>query len=261
LNGLTTTAGRPTTRINFTGTLNTNDAASAPHEVTGVTVIDAAQGSQTIRVRFTNNGVATPSSWLVQALEAAGGPIGRGETRFSTDGTPLAGFNSLIFSLQPAGVAASQVEFFFGDAGSRSGVQSLSTSSSAVQVGSQDGLAVGALVSTTFDERGVLKLTYSNGQTVDSQRLALASFSFLQGLEVVDGGLVRKTDESDRVLGHASDGPFGKVAPGKIELANVDLAREFSDLIISQRGFQASSEVISAANEMIQQLFDIKTQR
>src|SRR5262245_34776352 len=53
LSGLATTPGKATTRVTFSGILNANDAVSAPHNVTGVTVIDAAQGTQTISVRFT----------------------------------------------------------------------------------------------------------------------------------------------------------------------------------------------------------------
>ena len=123
LNGLRTSPGKATSRVTFTGTLNNNDAVTAPHEVANITLIDAAGGSQTIRVRFTNNRSVTPGSWTVEALDAAGASIGSGEIRFSGDGTPQAGFNSFTVSFQPAGVAASQVELFFGDPGSSAGVQ------------------------------------------------------------------------------------------------------------------------------------------
>src|SRR5262245_10288772 len=70
LDGLRTSAGNPTSRINFTGILNNNDAPSAPHTVANVAVIDSAGGSQTISVRFTNNRAVTPGSWNVEALDA-----------------------------------------------------------------------------------------------------------------------------------------------------------------------------------------------
>jgi flagellar hook protein FlgE len=54
---------------------------------------------------------------------------------------------------------------------------------------------------------------------------------------------------------------FGSLRAGSVELSNVDLAREFSELIVVQRGYQASSQVISAANEMIQQLGEIRGRR
>jgi flagellar hook protein FlgE len=261
LNGLRTTAGKATSRINFTGILNTNDAVTAPHDVANVPVTDSAGGSESLRVRFINNRAVEAGRWTVEVFDATGTSLTTGDIRFGGDGRPLAGFNSVTFSFAPGGVAASPVELHFGDPGSSSGVQALSTSASAVQFGSQDGFPVGSLISSTFDEDGVLRITYSNGQTLGFDRLALASFSFLQGLELVEGGLFRSGGETDRVLGHAGEDVFGSIAAGRIELANVDLAREFSNLIISQRGYQASSQVISTANEMIQQLFDIRSNR
>lgn len=56
----------------------------------------------------------------------------------------------------------------------------------------------------------------------------------------------------------AGSGGFGKVQSGSIEISNVDLSREFSDLVIMQRGYQASSQIVSTANEMIQELFAMK---
>ncbi|MNL73307.1 Flagellar hook protein FlgE [compost metagenome] len=60
-------------------------------------------------------------------------------------------------------------------------------------------------------------------------------------------------------VGVAGQGAFGSLASGKIEISNVDLSQEFSDLVIMQRGYQASSQVISTANEMLQQLFSMKS--
>ncbi|MNW04940.1 Flagellar hook protein FlgE [compost metagenome] len=59
-------------------------------------------------------------------------------------------------------------------------------------------------------------------------------------------------------FGRAGEGAFGNVVSGRVEISNVDLSQEFSDLVIMQRGYQASSQVISTANEMLQQLFSMK---
>lgn len=58
--------------------------------------------------------------------------------------------------------------------------------------------------------------------------------------------------------GVAGEGGFASVRAGSLEMSNVDLSREFSDLVIVQRGYQASSQVVSTANEMIQELFGMK---
>ena len=104
-------------------------------------------------------------------------------------------------------------------------------------------------------------MAYSNGQTVKGDRLALAAGPYLQGLQPLEGNLFQPRIDQTRVLGQAGEGVFGKVAPGRVELSNVELSQEFGNLIISQRGYQASSQVISTANEMVQQLFDIKARR
>jgi flagellar hook protein FlgE len=261
INGLRTNPGKATSKAEFVGILNINDQSSAPHTVSNVTVFDSVGVGHVLSVKFTNNNSVTPRSWLVEAKDDKDKVLTSGEIRFNADGTPAAGFNSLAFSLAPEGVAASMVTLFFGDPGATSGARSIAVANSDLQLDKQDGFAVGSLTKTTFDERGVLMLTYSNGQTTKHERLALASFSFLQRLEPREGGLFVSADDSDRLLGSASEGPFGGIAAGRVEISNVDLAQEFSDLIISQRGYQASSQVISSANEMMQQLFDIKARR
>jgi flagellar hook protein FlgE len=62
-------------------------------------------------------------------------------------------------------------------------------------------------------------------------------------------------------VGAASQGSFGAIGSSQIEGSNVDLAGEFSDLIVAQRGYQASSRIVSTANELLQDLFDMKGHR
>lgn len=261
INGLRTISGKPTAKINLIGFLSSSDAASAPHQLTNVGVFDSAGIARNLTIKFTNNGAVTPSSWLVEVRDDKSNILKSGEVRFSADTTPAAGFNSLSFDLAPEGIAASSIELFLGEPGSLSGARSASGGTTDLRLDKQDGFAVGSLTKATFDDRGALSMTYSNGQTNKHERLALASFSSLQGLEPKEGNVfVPHGDQSPR-LGNAGEDAFGKIAVGQVEISNVDLAQEFSDLIISQRGYQSSSQVISAANEMIQQLFDIKARR
>ena len=62
-------------------------------------------------------------------------------------------------------------------------------------------------------------------------------------------------------VGTAHAGIMGRIAAGKVELSNVELTEQFTDLIILQRGYQASSQVTSVANEMIQQLIEMQAKR
>ncbi len=260
--GLRTNPGKATAKLTFAGVLNSGTLASDPYSLANVGVYDVAGTAHGLVVKFTNNGVVTPGSWLVEVSEGTDKVLGSGEIRFSTDnGTPSAGFNSIKVTLAPEGVTANEMELYFGDPGSSSGVRSIAASANDVRLENQDGYGVGSLTKATFDDRGYLTLSYSNGQTTKGERIALASFDYLQGLQPVQGNLFEANADQERSLGNPGEGVFGKVAPGQVELSNVDLSQEFGDLIISQRGYQASSQVISTANEMIQQLFDIKARR
>jgi flagellar hook protein FlgE len=256
--GLRTNAGQATTRVAFNGILDTS-STDTPVVVSAINVFDAAGVGHALSATFTNNRLVTAGSWLVEIKDPAGALVASGDIRFNTDGTPAVGFNSLSVPLN--GDAAASVEFFFGDPGSAAGVRALSASASSVAVGSQDGFGIGSLIDTAFDNTGTLTLTYSNGRTAKGPQLALASFNYLQGLQQIQGSLLQPGNGEEPVLGHAREGAFGSITGGSIELANIDLAQQFSDLIISQRGYQASSQVISTANDLIQQLFDMKARR
>jgi len=253
--GLRTNAGRATTKIEFSGILDSNASSSSPFTISNINAFDANGITHTLSASFTNNGIITPGSWLVDVKDEHGDLVSTGEIRFNTDGTPAVAFNSFDVDLG----GGQSVQLFFGDPGSVSGARSLASSSSSLAVSQQDGFGAGSLTRASFDANGTMTLLYSNGQTIEGDTLALASFSFLQGLKE-EGNLFRPGHEAP-VLGNAGQGTFGTLTGGSIELANVDLAQQFSDLIISQRGYQASSQVISTANDMIQQLYDMKSKR
>ena len=223
--------------------LNSGAAASAPVDIGNVVVFDSAGIAHTISLKLTNNATVTPGSWLLEVREGADKVLASGEIRFNADGTPAPGFNSINISLAPEGITATDIELNFGDPGSTAGVRSIAAAASTVQLASQDGFAVGSLTRATFDDQGFLSLSYSNGQTLKGERLALASFTSLQDLQPVEGNLFEPRDDQAPALGVAGESMFGAVAPGRVELSNVELSQEFGNLIISQRGYQASSQV------------------
>ena len=157
------------------------------------------------------------------------------------------------------GVPSSQIVFDFGAPGGFAGATNFSAGTdSTLRLGSQDGFAPGALQSTAFDADGVLIAKYSNGQTLRDQRLALAFFDLPQDLEPAGAARFENRGGQRVVLGNPHEGVFGTITPESLESANVDLAAQFSELIISQRGYQASSQVVSTANELVQQLLDLR---
>lgn len=131
---------------------------------------------------------------------------------------------------------------------------------SSLRAAGVDGRGVGTVTSIAVNERGVLELSYSNGQKTELGAVALASFRNPLALTQEAAGLF-SADAAGEVALLASDDPrVGTVLSRRIEASNVDLSREFGDLILVQRGYQASSQVVSVANDMLQQLFNIRGQ-
>ncbi|MCP3989774.1 MAG: flagellar hook protein FlgE [Actinomycetia bacterium] len=123
----------------------------------------------------------------------------------------------------------------------------------------QNGASAGVLQSVRVGTDGVLAGSYSNGLTKSIAQLALASFANPEGLERVTGSNWRPSVNSGLAqIGTTGTGGRGTIAPGTLEMSNVDLALEFTTLIVSQRGFQANSRVVTAADELLQEIVNLK---
>ena len=123
----------------------------------------------------------------------------------------------------------------------------------------QDGSATGQLSGLTVGEDGIITGSYSNGQVKALAQVAIASFANPEGLERVTGTMFKASVNSGLAqLGSASSGGRGIIAPGTLEMSNVDLAEEFTNLIRTQRGFQANSRVITTSDEMLQEIVNLK---
>lgn len=123
----------------------------------------------------------------------------------------------------------------------------------------QNGAPAGVLQTIRVGSDGVIVGTYSNGLTNPIAMLAIANFSNPEGLERVTGSNWRSTSNSGLAqLGTTGTGGRGSIAPGTLEMSNVDLASEFTELIRSQRGFQANSRVITSSDELLQEIVNLK---
>jgi flagellar hook protein FlgE len=130
---------------------------------------------------------------------------------------------------------------------------------STVSALNQDGSAVGSLQAFSISPDGTLVGVFSNGLRQDLGRIAMASFNNPPGLEKVGNTNFRATVNSGVAqLGTAGAGGRGALAGGSLEMSNVDLAQEFTNLIVAQRGFQANSKVITASDEILQDLVNLK---
>lgn len=199
----------------------------------------------------------TKNTWNVTVTDESGAEIGSGTLKFIPGtGTVDPTTATLTVSATPVGAAPLSVKLDFS-----SGVDNFSFGSiSNLTVASVDGNAPGSLSTVTVDQDGNVKLTYSNGKDAVVGPVAIAAFRDPQQLQRTNNGLFTATDTTQRRLVHSGADGAGTLLSGQVEASNVNLSDEFGELILVQRGFQASSQVISVANDMIQQLFAIKGQ-
>ncbi|SFC97492.1 flagellar hook protein FlgE [Collimonas sp. OK412] len=268
--GLRTHAGSATTTIKFSGNLS---SSTTDQTVTGLKVIDAAGAEHALSLKFTGvtgttpgtptipglptiptipSTPTTPGFWNVDLMDGTR-VVGSGTIRFQ-DGKPDPATAKISMTYKAGNLAPIPITLdFSGDVTSFAG-GTLST----LAVASQDGYGPGAMSKATFDADGNLVLTYSNGQTSKAARLALSRFDSLDAVTATGNNQFNATGTQAWQLGHAGADGFGAVRAGQIEISNVDLSQEFSDLVVMQRGYQSSSQVITTANEMLQELFSMK---
>jgi flagellar hook protein FlgE len=251
LNGLRLNPPKATAQIKLTGNLSSNAPDFA---IDSVKVFDALGGERTLRLSFKPKDGAA-GTWVVTAIDGET-EVGKGEVGF-VDGKPAAGSDKVAFTYTPTGLSGTAITLDFS-----SQVTSFSTGTfSSLAATSTDGHAVGSLTKLEFDAKGVLSLTYSNGEKASGLAIALADFESNIGLESVGDGEFAHPQPNQARLGTPGSAQFGGVASSQIEVSNVDLSTEFSDLIVTQRGYQASSRIVSTANEMLQELFEMKGRR
>lgn len=121
------------------------------------------------------------------------------------------------------------------------------------------GNSAGALDSFSVASSGEVVGTFTNGERKTLATIGLASFDNPPGLIKVGGNLFTDTPNSGSAkFGDPGTGSFGALTPGALEMSNVDLSQEFTEMITTQRGFQANSRVITTTDEMIQELVNLK---
>jgi flagellar hook protein FlgE len=127
------------------------------------------------------------------------------------------------------------------------------------RVSNSDGSGAGVLSSYTVSNTGQIVGVFSNGLKETLGQLALANFNNVNGLEKIGDSMFRSTVNSGLAqVGAAGSQGLGLITSGALEMSNVDLAQEFTNLVIAQRGFQANSRVITTSDEILQELVNLK---
>lgn len=122
-----------------------------------------------------------------------------------------------------------------------------------------NGNTSGALDGFAIDATGTVVGVFTNGERKNLGRIMLSKFDNPMGLQKLGGNLFVDTRNSgEPQYGGASEGGFGPISPGNLEMSNVDIALEFTEMITTQRGFQANSRIITTSDEMLQELVNMK---
>lgn len=245
-----TSAPAATTKIVFADNLGAS--ATDPFTLSNIVVYDSQGGKHVWSATFTPVS-GSSGTWSVNVKNESGQAVGSTGTIKFIGGVIDPTASQLTFSTGSSSATDVSVLFDFSQ-----GVTSYSAGASTLRTASVDGNAVGSLTSVTVDTDGQIKLTYSNTKTDLVGYVALADFRDPQQLERVGNGMFQlKGAGQSRLLRSAAEG-VGKLVSKQVEASNVDLSQEFGDLILIQRGFQASSQVVSVSNDMIQELFGIR---
>jgi flagellar hook protein FlgE len=241
-----------TTKITFSNNLSWDSPSGA--KVTDLAVYDSRGGKHVWTTEFAQVS-GTIGDWTVTVKNENGTTVGTSTLKFGTDSKIDPTTTTFTATDTVSGADPISVVMDFS-----TGVMSRLEGSTSTISGKSDGHAVGSLVNVVVDPEGKVKLTYTNKETESLGAVALADFRDPQQLQRAGSGLFENTGNGQfQIRSSGSDG-IGKLVSKQIEASNVDLSQEFGDLILIQRGFQASSQVVSVSNDMIQQLFGIRGQ-
>ena len=171
------------------------------------------------------------------------------DLKFDTSGAYVSGSAGLSLSYEN-GAAPQQVAINLAAITQYSGTSTIAADS--------DGNAAGTLSNVDIDSQGVITGTYTNGVRQQEAQIAMAQFNNPSGLTKLGGNLYQESNNTGtRTISGAAD--IGtELTTSALEMANVDLADQFSDMIITQRGFQSNSKMITVSDEMLETLINMK---
>lgn len=221
-----TVAAGPPAQVNFTAAMPSNTSVNISYFMSPTTP-DAG----------VNSGELT--------FDAAGMLVGRPSARAQF---AVPGAEPMDITLDLGGGAAGLTQFSAG-----------ATTRSTPLLRDQDGYSSGVLQDFSIDALGTITGVFSNGSSTPLARISLADFNNTSGLLRLGDNMYQESANSGvAVLGLAREGTQSTISSGMLEMSNVDLSQEFTALIVAQRGFQASSKVVTSADEMLQDITQLK---
>ncbi|HXY78151.1 MAG TPA: flagellar hook protein FlgE [Candidatus Acidoferrales bacterium] len=258
-----------TTDVALTTNLNASAAVGDTFS-TPVTVYDSLGASHVLTFTFTNTG---PGAWNYSItipaadLGATGDPVqvAAGKLTFDSNGnlkTPAANVAGITIGPQNTAAladGASNLTFTWQLYNGTTGLLTQVAAPSSTSATNQNGAGSGSLVSFSIGSDGTITGSFSNGKTQALGQLALANFSNPDGLQLDGNTDYTPTLASGAaVAGVPGTGGLGTVSGGALEESNVDIATEFANLIVAQRGFEADAKAVTTFDQITQDTIALK---
>jgi len=247
----------------FVSKLTGRDAGT---HTASITSYDSKGNTHTVSLLFSNISTSELSNvWSWEAIVDNGEIIpsagNKGILRFNSDGSlavaTIADGQPLTFD--PGGGADSlRINLGAGQPGTFGGITQLRAPTTTVAK-HQDGYGMGNLQTINIDDTGEITGHFSNGISQTLAKIALAKFNNPAGLVRAGDNMYKASANSGTpVKGTVGGGVQATVASGALEMSNVDLAQEFTDMIVAQRGFQANARVITTADTLLDEIVRLK---
>jgi flagellar hook protein FlgE len=252
------TTAQATSSITYAGNLDAASTSSSSY-TQAATVYDSEGNAQGVTLTFTPD-ATNPNTW---DWSAAGTTLTTGTTMAAPTGTTNQGtitFNSSGKETSSTGTLAltsttanpSNVTLNFGGATQLAQTSSLAPST-------QDGYPTGTLESFTVGASGIITGVFSNGESLNLGQLAMANFSNPAGLSSIGNNQYSMTNVSGVAqISTANSTGMGAISAGYLEQSNVDLATELTNMIVTERSFQANTKVVSTTDDMLNDLIQMK---
>ncbi len=274
-------AAKATSQATFAGNLDASKvplgssiSTSSPQFSVPMTVYDTLGNNYKVSINFwkdsasgvTGSGTTGGTVWFWSASTGSdssasfGSSTANGFIQFDTKGqivTTASGYsiNPAIQLIPASGIGTEPIDIAIDFR-----KLTMYDADSSVKPTDVNGYPPGNLVTFNIGGDGIITGVYSNGQQQPLGMIGLASFENPAGLQKVGDNMYTQTTNSGdfkKAVKPGGEG-VGSLNPGTLEMSNVDLSREFTDMIITQRGFQANSRIITTSDEMLQELVNLK---
>lgn len=235
----------------------TTEGEEAGTAATIVTVYDIQGGAHELTIKFAKK---TDDSWTMNVAVDPGEGVmldGVVDNIMFNDSGDLVGSETPTVTMQLNGIAVPQtITFDFGNASSAAKLSHFNADSSVSAT--SDGSAPGVLTGVQVDANGEIKGVASNGKVFTMAKFAITGFSNPKGLVAVGDNLfIQSLNSGQPDIGEAGTGGRGLIRGGQLEASNVDVANEFTKLIVAQTGYNANARTITISAELLEELTNI----